>query len=171
MIKRLAALALAGSVILGAGASSAVAGATPQPWNSASNDRLLQAVEDAGYTIYNGGGPCDTAPAYGLVAPSQNAFIICVENHQGNLQVLADTVRHEAVHVAQFCKARRVGATNALLMPDHNDLFTGLATDVLEAPFHMYPPSVRPYEAEAFAVAHVSSDDQVVRILEQECGV
>jgi len=170
MIKQLAALALAGSVILGS-ASSAVAQVIHQPMNAEGTDRILKTVQAVGYTVFKGGGPCDTAPAYGVVAPDMKAFLICVKNHGNRMDLLADTVRHEAVHVAQFCKAKRVGATNALLMPEHNRLFTGLATDILEAPFHMYPPSHRPYEAEAFAVAHVSDDDQVVKILKEECGV
>jgi len=170
MIKQLAALALAGSVILGS-ASSAVAEVKHQPMNVEGTDRILKTVQAVGYNVFSGGGPCDTAPAYGVVAPDMKAFLICVDNHGNRTDLLADTVRHEAVHVAQYCKAKRVGATNALLMPEQNDTFTALALHDLNAPFHMYPPSHRPFEAEAFAVAHVADDDMIVKILKEECGL
>lgn len=170
MIKQLAALALTGSVILGS-ASSAVAAPIHQPWNTARVDHLLETVQKAGYTVYRGGGPCDTAPAYGFVARDEKVFLICVDNHRGNLPLAADTVRHEAVHVAQFCKADRGGATHALLMPDHNRVFIKISKERLNVPFHMYPARDVPYEAEANVMANILDELQVAKIVKKECGL
>ena len=168
MIKQLAALALTGFTLLGSASSAAP---IHQPWNNAQVDHLLETVEDVGYTVYRGGGPCDTAPAYGLVAHGEKVFLICAANHRGNLPLLADTVRHEAVHVAQFCKADRGGATHALLMPDFNRVFTRVAKEELEVPFHLYPASHVPYEAEANVLANILDEDQVAETIKTECGL
>ena len=168
MIKQLAALALTGFTLLGSASSAAP---IHQPWNTAQVDYLLETIQEAGYTVYKGGGPCDTEPAYGFASADKKIFLICADNHRGDLTLLADTVRHEAIHVAQFCKAERGGATHALLMPDFKRVFTRVAKEDLEVPFHMYPARDIPYEAEANVLANILDEEHVVKIIRKECGL
>ena len=169
MIKQLAALALTGFVSLGC-ASSAVAKDFPhQPFNPDGVDFLLRTVEATGHKIYNGGGPCENPRYYGAASGQKKALVICEANHKGNVVELGDTIRHEAFHLAQYCKAKKVGATNALLFPDASVGFIKLAVG-LGMPVGEYTVTDLPYEAEARAVAHLFDEYQVAQMLAEQCS-
>ena len=164
MIKQLAALALAGSALLGC-ASSAVAG-DRLPFNETKINNLLEVVKETGHRVYRGGGPCDRLPAYGFATPTRR-LVICVDNHKGDLVELGDTIRHEAFHLAQFCKARRVGATAALIFPDRKGMMEEAIR--LGMPVQHYQERQHATEAEARVIAHEMDADQIAVILEEEC--
>ena len=165
MIKQLAALALTGFTILGS-ASSAVA-LERLPYDEVKLNNLLEVVRETGHSVYSGGGPCDTQPAYGFATPA-GQLVICVDNHRGNLVELADTIRHEAFHLAQFCKARRVGATSAVIFPDRQEHMLEEAI-ALGMPVKRYQARQYAMEAEARVIAHEMDADQIAVILEAEC--
>lgn len=168
MIKQLAALALAGSVILGS-ASSAVAHKIPrQPFSLEGTNFLLRTVEGTGHKVYNNSSSCEDPGIYGFAIKSKKALVICVKNLEGDKAELADTVRHEAFHLAQFCKADKVGATAALIYPELTKEVTRLA-GVLGMPFSKYRNADLPYEAEARAAAFIYNDQEIAQILSEEC--
>lgn len=167
MIKQLAALALAGSVTLGSASVAVAQGVKHQPFNEAGVNFLLRAVTETGHSTYNGGDWCDTQRAYGF-ATANKQLVICVDNHGGDLDELADTVRHEAFHLAQYCKARRVGASVALIFPDTTDGSIALARE-LGMPMQRYNESQYVFEAEARAAAFALNERQIAAVLKEEC--
>ena len=167
MIKQLAALALAGSVILGAIASVAVAQQFErQPFDAVKVNFLLRTVTETGHTVFRGGEPCEDG-VYGF-ATNTKQLLICADNHGDDLDELADTVRHESFHLAQFCKARRVGASMALVFPELVDESMALARD-LGMPMQRYDEKQHVFEAEARAAAFALDEQQIAAILEAEC--
>lgn len=164
MIKQLAALALTGFTLLGS-ASSAVA-LERLPFDETKLNNLLEVVRDTGHRVYSGGGPCDRRGVYGF-ATTTKQLIICVDNHGSDMVELADTIRHEAFHLAQFCKARRVGATAALIFPDRKDTLKDAVA--LGMPVKRYQERQYAIEAEARVIAHEMDAEQIAAILEEEC--
>ena len=88
--------------------STAVADHVEQrPSSPEAIEGLLQAVVDTGRTIYteNSGGPATELCRRGIFgAASTNGYlVVCLGNHRGDGRELADTIRHETIHFAQFC--------------------------------------------------------------------
>ena len=169
MIKQLAALALTGFVSLGFASPSVAKEFPRQPFDLDGVNFLLRTVEATGHKIYNGGGPCDVPRFYGAASGKLKALVICEDNHRGDDVELGDTIRHEAFHLAQFCKAKKFGATNALLFPDASVGFIKLAVG-LGMPVDEYTVSDLPYEAEARAVAHLFDEYQVAQMVAEQCS-
>ena len=166
MIKQLAALALTGSVILGSASSAVAQGIKPQSFNATEVNFLLRAVTETGHSVFRGGEPCNRG-VYGF-ATSQKQLLVCAENHGNDLDELADTVRHEAFHLAQFCKARRVGASMALIFPELKDESIAMARD-LGMPMQRYREGQHAFEAEARAAAFSLNERQIAAVVKEEC--
>jgi hypothetical protein len=112
----------------------------------------------------------DTEGLMGYMEAPHMVTTLCVDNHRAYgaqaFNALADTVRHELVHVAQFCKATH----------STNILFPGEVRKAVEfAQVHLgwhilgYPTHQWDSEAEARAIAHEVNDIQVGRILNRAC--
>lgn len=167
MIKQLAALALTGSVLLGSASVAVAQKVKQQPFNEAGVNFLLRTVTETGHSTYSGGEWCDTQRAYGF-ATANKQLVICVDNHGNDMDELADTVRHEAFHLAQYCKARRVGASMALIFPEAVDDSMALARD-LGMPMQRYDQAQYAFEAEARAAAFALNERQIAAVLKEEC--
>ena len=170
MIKQLAALALAGSVILlGASASSSAVAQNVerQPFNATGVNFLLRAVTETGHSVFSGGELCREG-VYGF-ATYKKQLVVCVDNHKGNLDELANTVRHEAFHLAQYCKARRVGASMALIFPESKDESMKLARS-LGMSMDQYSEAQHVFEAEARAAAFGLNERQIAALVKKECS-
>jgi hypothetical protein len=72
---------------------------------------VIQAIKDAGFDVDTNSPMCDRV--YGLTNLDVRKVVVCLNTHD-NLAELMDTIRHEAIHVAQMCK----GAT----IIDHMDV-------------------------------------------------
>lgn len=173
-LTRLTAAMLVGLCIFGAAQSAQAHHIQQQPYVEAETTALIRTAIKSGITVFTERTDdtvkrfCDERRLYGQ-ANNNNQLLICVGNHGGNQDELADTVRHELIHSAQFCKARRFGATMALLRP-------GLAEDSLRLarqlhmPVDKYDEDQLVYEAEARALAHVLDEHEVADLVQSECG-
>jgi len=162
--------ALTGLAIFGF-ASAAFAHHTPkQPFVESESVALLRVVQATGHKVFLDVGPCKEKKGLYGFASTRGALVICTEAHGNNKAELADTVRHEALHLAQFCKGRKHGATSALLAPGLIQESRELAVD-LHMPVKAYEPHKRDSEAEARAMAHLLEEEQIARLLIAHCGV
>lgn len=170
LFTKAATTALTGLVIFGC-ASAAFAHHVPQqPFVESESVGLLNVVKATGHKVFIDQGPCLEKKGIFGFATFSRALVICTKAHGNNGAELADTIRHEALHLAQFCKGRRNGATLALLSPDIIEESRRIAVE-LHMPVDSYKPSQRDSEAEARAAAHVLDEHQVAGILIKECGL
>lgn len=162
--------ALTGLAVLGF-ASSAVAHHIPQQqFVEAESNTLLEAVIATGHRVHLDPPLCaKNQGLFGAAIPNKRALVICVKRHGDDLNELADTIRHESIHLAQFCKARRFGATAALINPEFIGEYQALAEQYLHMPTSSYQPERIPGEAEARILAHQLDEDQVAALLRNEC--
>ena len=167
---RAATTALAGCVIFGF-ASAAFAHHVPhQPFVAEETKLLIDTVKATGHRVLVDQGPCLEGNGMMGFATNNGFLVICAKNHGNDVDELADTVRHEAFHLAQFCKAKNRGATGALIMPDVIEQSRSLAL-ALHMPVNAYPVHQRDTEAEARAAAHVLDEAEIAALLIKECGV
>jgi hypothetical protein len=121
------------------------------------NSKVLDAVQQAGFTVYADGDACKKA--YGVTYPTKKVLVICVNQHN-DLDELVDTIRHESIHVAQSCK--------------NGPLFTQASISKYASPGHFqslrnYPEHQRVRELEAQVVAANSTDEEVIKIINKYC--
>ena len=164
--------ALTGLAIFGFASAAFAHHVDQQPFVPHESALLLDAVERTGHQIYSGGEIC-TKHGNGIlgVATTGRQLVICVANHRGNNTEMADTLRHEAIHLVQFCKGRRHGATSALLVPEDKEHFLNAAANWLHMPMDSYPESNHYSEAEARVLAHALDEVEIANLLVKECGI
>ena len=90
MLTRLLALSVALSAL-----------AAPVRAASPSSAALLQQFQDLGGRVYIDSDRCKDYPAFGWYV--NGTIHICEENHFGDEEELADTIRHEVWHAIQAC--------------------------------------------------------------------
>lgn len=173
-VTRFTAAMLAGLCIFGAAQSAQAHHIQQQPYVEAETIALIRTAVRSGITVFTERTDdaikdfCSERQLYGQ-ANNRNQLLICIGNHGGNQDELADTIRHELIHSAQFCKARKSGATMALLRPD-------LAEDSLELAHQLHMPTDKydedelVYEAEARALAHTLDEHEVADLVAEYCG-
>ena len=163
MFKRVLAGAL--GVALGMAAASQ-AQAYENPHHS-----LVATLKEAGVTFVSDSPHC--AGRYGFFGPVDGVPVIglCEDNIE-TLEELYATTRHEAIHVAQLCKAAsgypQVVAGFALLKPEVNDYFMTRAQD---NGWHIlgYEPHDWEIEAEAFVLTNTLTAQQVEAQVKRYC--
>ena len=128
----------------------------------------MEAVLKTGHQIFLESDRCSEG-AFGF-ANSSKQLLVCVDNHKDNHAELADTFRHETLHLAQFCKGRKVGASAMMLFPKEKRNFIQIAVRDLHMPVASYARSKYGREAEARVLAHVLDEHQVAQILINECS-
>lgn len=171
IFQRTAAAVLSGLCLVGAAAAVNAHHVPQQPYIAAETKTLLDAARSVGISIFTD----KTSPEackeglYGA-ANNKNQLLICTANHGDNAAELADTIRHELIHSAQYCKGRRVGATSALLYPHLNDKAIRVAQTHLHWDILGYDTSDWPNEAEARVLAQIYEEEQIAAVLRRECG-
>jgi hypothetical protein len=171
ILQRTAAAVLSGLCLVGAAAAVNAHHIPQQSYSTEGTKSLLQAATSVGIQVITDKTPgarkyCKKG-LYGA-ANASNQLLICIENHGDDVDELADTIRHELVHSAQFCKGRSVGATSALLYPDLRDKALQGAIE-LHMPVDRYKPAQYAAEAEARVLAQLYNDQQVANLLRRYC--
>ena len=105
-----------------------------------------------------------------MEAPTM-VMTFCAENHRARggdfFFEMADTLRHELIHAAQFCKASYSQA--AILFPQHIEHSRDFAQEHLGWNILGYPAHQWDAEGEARTVSHEASDAKVAGILDAAC--
>lgn len=168
---RIATTALAATCLLGQVGAASAHHVQQQPYVASETRSLLQTARSMGVQVFTekeAPGACKDG-LFGA-ANTQHQLLICVANHNGDANELADTIRHELVHIAQFCKGRNVGATSALLYPDLRDKALVGARDHLHMPMDSYEPRKHAGEAEARVLAQIYDEHQIATLLRRHCS-
>jgi len=125
--------------------------------------RVLDAVRSTGTEVRYHHEECTTEKVAGFyrLTASVDQLVVCPRN-QLNHSDLLDTVRHEAIHVVQACK-------HDAIMP--YDYWLENATDDAKESVREYPQEriVQHYELEAFTLAEVLHEDEVVKLINKYC--
>jgi len=170
LFQRTTAAALSSLCLLGSAAAVNAHHIPQQPYVASETTMLLQAANSVGISIFTD-KTTPKACKKGLfgAANDKNQLLICIANHNGNSRELADTIRHELIHSAQYCKGRRVGAASALLYPELTDKALQGAIE-LHMPVDQYAPAQYAAEAEARVLAQIYEEEQIAAVLLRECG-
>lgn len=169
LFTRIAATALTGLAILGS-ASPALARPQQQSWNLQESTDLLSTVRNTGHLVGIDAGLCEEESGPYGYATSQGTLTICATRHGNDLNELADTIRHETIHLAQFCHGKNNGASIGLLLPERREEFAFRARNELGFTGQGYKPFEIAIENEARVLAHVLDEHHVASILERYCG-
>ena len=86
---------------------------------------------------------------------------LCVENHAGNYKELGNTLRHEAVHVAQECNNGPILSVQDLL-PHASQRTTNALRSYSADHYHV--------ELEAWTMAERASNEQISELLVAACS-
>lgn len=132
---------------------------------------LLETATDLGIRIRVEIKDCKDNPVLmGYMQAPAMVMTLCVENHSmyGNATdaAIADTVRHELIHAAQFCNATW---SDEILFPNALERSFRIAQDHLGWDASKYHPDHWNSEAEARAVTHELSDSEVGQLLDNRC--
>ena len=168
LFTRIAATALTGLAILGS-ASPVLAGPQQQPWNLQESRDLLNTVRGTGHYVGIDVARCEEKSAPYGYATSRGTLVICATKHDGDLNELADTIRHEAIHLAQFCKGSKEGKVISLLYPDRKEDIAFVARNDLGFVGHGYESHKIAIENEARVLAQVLEEEQVEALLTSQC--
>lgn len=148
---------LAGAVVGLLVASAANAAPTQFEEHMAIRDSIVQ----AGFTTDVDTPDCNEG-MMGYVDFPKKEFVLCVDNHRGNAVELMDTIRHEAVHVAQYCMG-------GLLAPDRKEEFLSRAQDIGFSPLS-YEPKAWYIEGEAWVLADSLTGAQTQQLVNAACN-
>lgn len=106
----------------------------------------------------------------GYMAAPHMIMTVCAENHQayGDMALpnFADTIRHELLHAAQFCKATH---SSNIIFPGQIETSLAYAQEELGWDILGYPTHQWDAEAEARTVAHLFDEEKVGEILDAAC--
>ena len=168
---RLATTALTGFCALGMVGAAQAHHVQQQPFVASETRLLLDTARGLGVEVFTD-KELPKACKKGLfgMANNKHQLLICVANHRGNGREMADTVRHELVHIAQYCKGRKMGATSALLYPELRDKALVGARDHLHMPMDQYHPNKHAGEAEARVLAQIYNERQIATLLTRHCS-
>lgn len=132
---------------------------------------LVNTLKEAGVTFVSESPHCEGR--YGFFGPVGGVPVIGLcENNIETVEQLYATTRHEAIHVAQLCKAAsgypQVVAGFALLNPDLNPYYMDRAQD---NGWHIlgYAEEDWEIEAEAFVLSNTWTAGQVNQALKTYC--
>ena len=121
---------------------------------------LTRTVRATGTTVLYDTTRCDKG-MLGYYHPMSDTMVLCVANHKGDIAELGDTLRHESIHVAQFCN----GGEPIL---DWNTISKYSNNRILSI-VQRYPVDQQHHEYEAFTGAYVMSNNQVTKIVKDFC--
>jgi len=132
----------------------------------AADVRLIQALNSRGIPVVA------TASCQPFVLGSyefrQNVVVICTNAWDPDL---SDTLRHEAIHAAQDCKAGLANEQLSVLSPSINPFLNGAPLDRLGREiFNAYHPDHHAIEWEAWTKAATLTSDQVASLVTRYCA-
>jgi hypothetical protein len=132
----------------------------------AADVRLIQTLNSKGIPVVAVGW-CD-AQIHASYESRQNVVMICTNNIGEDP---SDTLRHEAIHAAQDCKAGLANKQLSVLSPSINPFLNGAPLDRLgRALREAYPsPSHHAIEWEAWTKAAALTSDQVASLVTSYC--
>ena len=163
---RLATTALAAVTLFGAAAARAHH-LPRQPYNKHEVRILTDVAETVGIRIFNeNSGPAAAkACKKGVlgIAQSNGQLLLCIANHKGNTTELGDTIRHEMLHMVQFCNKNRP------LLPARSAEFIKTARQHLHWDVKHYDQSSWAKEAEARVMAYHLNERQIAALLTRFC--
>lgn len=168
---RIAATALTGFAALGFASASFAHHLEQQPYVEFESALVLRALQETGHRIYADDPICDEKKGLMGVANSRKGLLICVDNHRGNDDEMADTLRHEAIHLVQYCNARNNGATHSVLFPSETDAWITYAQEHLHWNIKEYDEGAWGPEAEARVLARHLDEHHVAQLLVKHCEV
>jgi hypothetical protein len=123
---------------------------------------LSQMVERTGTRIVYDTQLCQDRGMLGYYRPSTDVMGICVSNHDGDWKELGDTLRHESIHVAQACNdGKPILGWNQIAKYSNNRILSLV---------QRYPAEHQHIEYEAFTAAYLMSNDQIAKIVAQQCS-
>lgn len=175
-LSRLATGALLATVAFGSVAPALAHHIPRQAWVETETNDLLNTVNAQGIPVVIDAPVCKKRKGlFGMAILSKDMqrqyLMICLKNHKGDLVELADTVRHEAFHVAQHCRARRYkDDPRKPLLPAMVDRYRAIAQRQLHMPMERYDRTQWAVEAEARVAAQVLEEEQIAYVVERECG-
>lgn len=128
--------------------------------------QIVEYVSKAHFKIQQNGSYCSNKKLFGSAIPDTKTFLICTKNIINNTQsveVIEETVNHEAVHVAQYCRGR-----NTLSIPKNQmHLSVYKLQDVKSSISITHDPNVRNSEYEAYWLE--DKPEQVLYYLKKFC--
>ena len=136
---------------------------------------LLRALPRHGVQVALNHSDCDGDRSFaGYYHTGTKAFVVCYSGTPDAND--HDTVRHEAIHVAQHCASQRDGnprGIRPLLRGTALNTFVKsvLTDDQIIRIKSVYPRDKHLIELEAFAAARHYSAEQVMSIVNQWCGM
>jgi hypothetical protein len=131
---------------------------------SAPDMRLIQTLRGKGVSVLD----------YGLCQrninasydPQLNTVVICSNVTDGDI---SDTLRHEAIHAAQDCKAGQSNSQVSVLSPSMNPFVTGNMDEMAELITVLYAKEHHAAEWEAWHFAAISTSDEIALLVESYC--
>ena len=121
---------------------------------------LTRAVRATGTRVYYDTRRCDEG-MLGYYKPKSKLMVLCVANHKGDIAELGDTLRHESMHVAQFCNGGKP-------ILDWNTI-SKYSTNRILSIVQRYPVEHQHHEYEAFTAAYAMSNDQITKVVKDFC--
>ena len=123
--------------------------------------QVLKAVESTGTEVRYYDQACDSEGMAGFYefGPNVDRLVVCTRN-QLNHSDLFDTVRHEAIHVVQACYG-------GPLLP--LERYIEDASHATHAAVADYPKDHKHIEYEAWHLAEVLHEDDVVKLIDKFC--
>lgn len=132
------------------------------------NAPLTRTIEQAGTVVKLWDPICSERGSFGAYYPKKNTLVVCVSNHRDNgvmdYAELGDTLRHEAIHVAQTCYGN--GTPKPILS------WTQIAkysNNRILSIVQRYKPEHQHLEYEAFTSAAVMTNEQITKIVRDFC--
>jgi hypothetical protein len=132
---------------------------------------LVKVAENLGIRFQVDTAECkENKGLMGYMSAPHMVMTVCAENHQAYgemaLPNFADTIRHELLHAAQFCKATH---SSNILFPGQVETSLAYAQEELGWNILGYPIHQWDAEGEARTVAHLFDEEKVGEILDTAC--
>lgn len=153
---------LAVSITLACTATAGLASPAKQPFVEEETQSLLRAASDVGVQFHLNDPTQCTAGVMGM-ASLEKQVLICLDNHSDYAE-LADTIRHELLHVVQACLGDR------LIYPDRIEYTRTYAQTDLGWDILGYPTEQWDQEGEARTLSHFLDESDVAQLLRSHCG-
>ena len=135
---------------------------------------LIEYAEELGVTVITNGPNCKGQ--YGTFSPRTMTIDVCkvsIVNGKADMEAHS-TVRHEMIHVAQYCAAKRQGRLSYVTLMEDKDKFATFVADsitpeAIKSILANYPKKHVAPELEAAAAERVVSATEILDIVKFRC--